>query len=108
MSQLDAFDPIPYFPRARTTDARSSHEAAAAVEKSGLAKAQAQRVLAGIRRHPGSTSMELSRAARIERYAVARRLPELAEVGLVEKILPTDATAPCSVSGKRAIRWRPV
>ncbi len=106
MTQLDAFDQV-RFPRARSNDARSSHEAAAQVERSGTAKAQAERVLAAIRRYPNSTSMELSRSAHIERYVVARRLPELAAAGLVERIEPTDITAPCAISNKRVIRWCP-
>ena len=104
MTQLDAFDTV-NFPRARTTDARSSHEAAALVERTGTAKAQAQRVYTALLRYPNSTSMELSRSARIERYVVARRLPELAAAGRVERIEPTENTAPCAISNKRVIRW---
>jgi hypothetical protein len=99
--------PAPVFPRARREDARSSHEAAALIERTGSAKAQAERVLAAVRRFPGSTSMELSRSAHIERYVTARRLPELVHAGLVSRELPGPDTEPCVVSHKRAIRWRP-
>ena len=108
MSQLSMFDgPAPSFPRARISDARSSHEAAAEMERTGRAKAQAERVLAAVRRYPGSTSAELAKSAHIERYAVARRLPELAKAGLIVRVEPTDDTVPCAVSEKRVVRWRP-
>lgn len=101
--QLDLL--APRFPRARRTDPRSSHEAAALIERTGVAGRQAQAVLAAMRAHPLSTSMELARAAGIDRYAVARRAPELAAQGLAIRIDPTDDTLPCAVSGKRVCRW---
>jgi hypothetical protein len=109
--QLSMFDPVPpRFPRVRRSDARSSHEAAALVEKTGIAKRQAEEVLAALRRFPMSTSFELARASGLDRYAVGRRLPELAapDVHLVERIAPTKESLPCAVSGKRVVRWRPV
>lgn len=94
-------------PRARNSDPVSSHVAAAAITRSGVAQAQAQRVLAALQRFPGSTSAELAKSAQIERYAVARRLPELREEGLVDRREPTPDTKPCRVGGKRACRWYP-
>lgn len=108
MSQPAMFDgPVPTFPRARISDARSSHEAAAEMERTGRAKAQAERVLAAVRRYPGSTSAELAKSAHIERYAVGRRLSELVKQGAVVCVAITDDTMPCAVSGKRVVRWRP-
>ena len=107
MTQLDIFAAtVPTFPRARRTDARSSHDAAELVERKGIAKAQAEAVLAALKQWPLSTSMELARVSGIDRYAIGRRLPELASVSLVDRIEPTDETLPCAVSGKRVIRWR--
>lgn len=107
-NQLSMFDAVPpRFPRARTTDAASSHEAAALMELDGAARKQARRVLDALRRHPNSTSRELAKASRIDRYAVGRRLPELAELGLVERIEVTDATVACAIAKRRALRWRP-
>lgn len=107
-SQLDAFDSTPpRFPRARTTDARSSHEAAALIESTGRARTDAMRVLRAVRRWPNSTTAELAKFARIDRYTVARRMPELHEAHLVARYEPTPITAPCAVSGKRVIRWSP-
>lgn len=107
--QLDAFDlGPPRFPRARSTDARSSHEAAAKIERDGTARLQAERVLAALRKYPNSTSRELAKFSRLDRYEVARRLPELHEAGLVGRYEPSAITAPCAVAGKRVIRWAPV
>lgn len=98
----------PTFPRARREDSRSSHEAAAEVERSGRAAHQAAQVLAAVRLWPLSTSHELAEAARMDRYALARRLPELAATGAVRRIEPTEHTEPCRVSGKRVCRWEAV
>lgn len=117
--QLGIFGPgAPVFPRARKTDAVGSHDAAAAIERCGQARSDAQRILAAVRRWPGCTSMELARNARIERYTVAGRLPELADaernpdptvrrVEFSTEANPTGNTVRCAVSGKRAIRWWP-
>jgi hypothetical protein len=104
--QLDIFSDRLHFPRARRRDPASSLEAADEIERSGRARAQAERVLAAVRCYPNSTSMELARFAKLDRYAVARRLPELRDVDLVEQVLPGEHTVPCQVSGKRVCRWR--
>jgi CRP-like cAMP-binding protein len=96
----------PRFPRARATDARSSHTAAAEIERKGIDKLQAQAVLAAMRRYDNVTSMELATWAGLDRYAVARRLSELASDGLVTRVEPTADTVPCVVSGKKVLRWR--
>lgn len=109
MNQTEAFgEAPPRHPRARTTDARSSHEAAALIERTGTAKSDQQRVLNAVRRYPNSTTAELAKFARIDRYTVGRRMPELHELGLVGRYEPTPITAPCVVSGKKVIRWSPV
>lgn len=106
--QWDAFQSAPpRFPRARVSDSRSSHDAAASIESSGKARLQAERVLAALRKYPNSTSRELAKAARLDRYEVARRLPELHEVHKVMRYDVSPITAPCEVSGKRAVRWCP-
>lgn len=98
--------PVSRFPRARRDDSRSSHEAAALIEKTGVAAHQAAQALAAVRQWPNSTSMELARVAHMDRYALARRLPELVREGFVHKIEPTEASVPCAVSGKRVVRWQ--
>ena len=102
---VDPFGPLG-LPRARREDPISSQEAADRIEASGAARAQAEAVLAALRRFPLSTSAELARAAGIDRYAVARRLPELVKAGQVERLEPGQDAAPCAVSGRRACRWQ--
>jgi DNA-binding MarR family transcriptional regulator len=72
-------------PRARRTDPETSHEAAQAVLGSGQVKVQQAIVLEAVLRWPGLTSLELAARLRLDRYQVARRLPELERAGLVAK-----------------------
>jgi hypothetical protein len=105
--QLDAFDHV-HFARTRTGDASSSHEAADLMERTGKAKQQAEQVLAALKKLTNATSMELARYSGIDRYVVARRLPELHDAGLVTRHEPGEQTVPCEISGKRVLRWRAV
>ena len=98
----------PRFPRARRNDASSSHEAAAAMERTGAAWTQALAVLAALKLTPGCTSHELAERMHVERVMPARRLPELAALNLVRKAAIADHTVPCHVTGKRALRWYPL
>ena len=87
MVQLLLYDrPGNHPPRARRTDADSSHAAADQLERSGRAAAQLQAVLDAVRRHGGSTSKELAELAGLDRHLVGRRLPELAAQGLVHRV----------------------
>lgn len=70
-------------PIARQEDPEASHLAAAEVTDSGRRESQLRTVLALVRQHPGSTSLELSRLGALDRYVIARRLPELEDGGLV-------------------------
>lgn len=89
-------------PAARSTDPETSHIAAEAVTKSGVRAHQQRQVLAALREWPGRTSAELAQQASMDRYAVARRLPELC---------PTFAfrggSTICSISGRPAVTWWP-
>ncbi len=64
-------------PRARREDPSTSHEAAEWIRRSGVLKGHQQLVLDTVRKHPGSTYLEIAQAAGLERHAVARRLKEL-------------------------------
>lgn len=101
--------------RARNTDADSSHAAAAQVELSGLAHDHRMLTLELVKRHPGSTSAELSQlsAGMLNRHQTARRLPELVENGQVMN--PKDPTLSrgithkvCDVTGRACLRWWPI
>lgn len=79
--QPDLFDA----PRARRTDPLSSHAAADKAERDGTIGRQAREALRLVREFPGRTSKELSRLSGMDRYALARRLPELERHGYVKR-----------------------
>lgn len=87
--QRDLFDApvtIPIdVPRARGADPGTSHEAASAILRSGELGRQQMIVLDAVRRWPGLASIELAGLLNLDRYQVARRLPELESAGLVSK-----------------------
>ncbi|MEN4951887.1 winged helix-turn-helix domain-containing protein [Stenotrophomonas sp. TWI819] len=86
---------------ARATDPSTSHEAAGYVVSSGLQTQQQACALAAVRQHPGLTSAELSQASGLDRFMLARRLPELLEAELVCH----GEARKCAVSGRRAMTW---
>ena len=92
-------------PLARNADPLSSHVAAEEVAASGRRDSQKREILEWLRSHAGDgpvTSMELARSAGLDRYVVARRLPDLERDGLVRRC----AMRECGVSGRPAITWR--
>ena len=98
MSQMGlTFDP----PRARTADPVTSHLAAQEVYESGAADKQAAAVFSLVQIRPGMTSAGLASHFHVDRYMVARRLPELEARGLVRKGNPIR----CPVSGRAAVTW---
>lgn len=86
---------------ARTTDPITSHMAAADIIASGCASKQRRRAAAAVRNHPGRTSLELSRVTGIDRYELARRLPECEREGMVKR----GDHRRCNASGKQAVTW---
>ena len=92
---------------ARNSDPHTSHAAAREAERSGRAERQRQIVLRCVKRHAADrprTSMELAACMRLDRYMVARRLPELEKARQVRK----SGSRTCEVSGRTAIVWAPV
>ena len=94
-------------PIARKTDPKTSHEAAHAITESGKRDDQLRQVEALVKAHPGATSLELAQyTTALDRYAIARRLPELEDEQKVHKGLPRE-----SVIGerklKKAVTWWP-
>lgn len=105
-------------PAARASDPQSSHEAAAVHTATGKRAAQQARALEAVRAFPERTSAEIASRAGLDRYELARRLPEIRTAGFVENVpdesQPKDATGQfppllrkCNVTGKRAMLWRP-
>lgn len=88
---------------ARRTDPVSSHLAANVIEATGTAHSQRERVLEAVHDFRRHTSAELARLAEMDRYQVARRLPELAAAQLVRR----STVRRCEVSGRPAVTWEP-
>lgn len=89
--------------RARAHDPLPSHLAADYVERSGLAGAQQQMAAALVRKHPGLTSRELAEHGPLDRYDLARRLPECGRARWVRRGEPRR----CRQSGRLAATWWP-
>lgn len=90
-------------PAARTTDPETSRLAAEHHTASGARAHQLAQAIAAVRAFPGRTSFELAIATDLDRYMLARRLPEAVTAREVKK---GDAKA-CSVTGRLALTWWP-
>jgi len=105
----EARRPNPYFrPRAPETLARrgdpeTSLEAARKIVSSGTDAAQCERVLEALRRYPNHTSADLAKLCGMDRYIVARRLPELQAAGLARIGGKTLSHS----TGKSGMAWWP-
>jgi len=91
-------------PAARSRDEISSHLAAAEHTASGKRGHQQAQAVAAVRAFPGRTSFELAMATDLDRYMLARRLPECETGRAVKRGEPKR----CSVTGKLAMTWFPV
>ena len=90
-----------YAPAARRSDPESSHQASDAITRSGQRGQQIGMAIDAVRMHPGSTSYELALATDIDRYVMARRLPDALKVGAVVK----GEQRTCDVTGHLALTW---
>ena len=88
-----------YLP-ARGTDPVTSWQAAEHVTSSGKACDQRHIAVATVRKHPGLTSFELASHCSLDRFQLARRLPEC-------RLLSKGAPRQCSVTGRQAVTWWP-
>jgi len=89
-------------PIAATADPISSHLAAAELTSSGRRASQKAEIVVWLRGQIRPlTSMEIAHAAGLDRYMVARRLPDLERDGMVERC----AMRECSASNRPAITW---
>ena len=91
-------------PLARHSDPQTSRMSAREHESSGRLNAQCVAVLEAVTARGGLTSAELAHAAGLDRYMVARRLPDLRERGLVAN----GEARRCGVTGRAAITWAAV
>lgn len=90
-------------PIARARDPESSHLAAKEITANGKRQAQQQQTSDAVRAHPGRTSQELAQITGLDRYMLARRLPECVTAGTVKK----GALIECIVTRRKAIAWWP-
>lgn len=109
-AQRDLFDPDNPYARglrpaaSRSSDPDTSRQAAAELAASGVQGKQAQAVLDAVRKWTGRTSAELAQLAGLDRYAVARRLPELERADVVRKCPPRK----CAIQHRAATTWAAV
>ncbi len=89
-------------PIAANVDPITSHIAAQQITQSGARDSQKRKVLDALRKYPNKTSAELALAAAMDRYLVAKRLPDLMHDGLVEQ----GSIRTCRISGRPAVTWR--
>jgi len=88
-------------PASRLNDPRSSHEAEAEINQSGVRGVQQEVILAAVRHHPGCTSRELTMFCDLDRYQIARRLADLESADLVSK----GRIRPCRLGKRNAVTW---
>ena len=113
MSAQTAFDFIPRIPArieqalkvpiAARNDPETSKLAAQKITRSGKRESQQLVLVALVKKYPRRTSAELAKLSNgvIDRYAAARRLPELEQSGLARK----GETKYCSVTSHKAVTW---
>lgn len=105
-AQLDLFaqrSRIVATPAARRRDPVSSHLAAAHITRSGKRGAQQDQAIAAVRQFPGCTSFELAMRTHLDRYMLARRLPECEVAGRVRR----GNQRTCGITGRMAMEWLP-
>ena len=90
-------------PAARRSDPESSHRAAEIHTLSGKRGQQQDQAAAAVRQFPGRTSFELANATGLDRYMLARRLPECEVAGRVRR----GQQRHCAVTGRLATVWLP-
>jgi len=88
-------------PASHSQDPISSFEAEEEITKSGIRGSQMREILELVKKHPRSTSRELSTLCRLDRYQIARRLSDLEFAGKVEK----GRTRLCTIGQRKAVEW---
>jgi len=83
---------------ARKNDPLSSKRAAREIQRSGALKGQRLIALNLVKEYPGRSSKELAQLGTLDRYQLARRLPELA----LEKLITRTE------QGSEDCRWWPL
>jgi len=89
---------------ARNSDPSTSHAAADYITTTGKRGAQQTMAATAVQQYPGLTSLELARRTSMDRYVLARRLPECEELRLVRR----GEVRVCTASGRQALTWWPI
>ena len=85
----------------RRTDPLSSKQAEKEINGNGLRNRQQQQVFQAVKKHPQHTSKELCAITGVDRYVVARRLPELEELWDVKR----GPMRKCGIGNRMALTW---
>jgi len=88
-------------PASRAGDSYTSDLAEEKVTKSGIRQQQCRVVYELLQKHNGFTSKELAKISKLDRYMIARRLPDLLGVGKVRK----GQKRQCGVAHTLADTW---
>ncbi len=88
-------------PASAAADPSTSHEAEKRITNSGARQTQAERVLDAVRRFPLHTSAELAGKVNLNRWQVARRLPDLQHQGKVRQA----GKRICGATGAMSVMW---
>lgn len=79
--------PLSFEPqRSRNTDPLSSHRAERQMRSSGAMRGQRLIALELVKQFPGKTSKQLAEVGTLDRYQLARRLPELRAMKLIRGV----------------------
>lgn len=70
----------------------------------GLAPTQVVVVANAVQQYPDVTSLELAYCSGLDRYVIARRLPEAEQAGLVKR----GGMRKCQLSERRSVTWNPI
>lgn len=90
-------------PAARRTDPVTSHQAAETLTRTGERAHLQHLTAAAVRQYPGRTSQELAALTKIDRYTLARRLPECETAKTVRRGEPRE----CTITKRNALTWWP-
>lgn len=88
---------------ARRSDPVSSHLAAKRMVESGALSDQQRIARDLVVKYPNRTSDELAELGQLDRYQLARRLPEVEEAGYIER----GAVRKSNKTGRPACTWHP-
>ena len=87
----------------KNTDPDTSRIAEERITVTGIRGKQSRQVYDLVVKHPGSTSRELAAfsSGELDRWQVARRLPDLQTSGMVRK----GPVRKCKIDGTKAVTW---